>query len=817
MSIKPIEFPFAKINEKFKEAYSEDLKKGIFKLFLESYVKFNMAIHLAWILKIKRDNISETIRIMIIQLYQKPPSIGYCYSLSKIINTYLLAEYKDGSIWYSFSYFFKNNQKLLDKLIEYRNGDAHGTLNLTAENYKEIGKAIQGLILQPLYTSSSLFISGSAVADNIDISLPFDFDQNKKFIFIREGVINDYSDLKLFGNELMLFPFMIGDQNGNIFLWNQKSGKKGVFFNYLENDGSKLEVPNLTECTGFPYEDWKKSANPLFLNYLKIRNDFIELKINDKNIGAEEWQNDFIYLKKLESELALPLSERVRYTDYLIGLNQKLIVINDRVILAFFNQKIFELKCEIKNLESEEGSYVINNIMNSCKFLFKYNLEIGDMQKSNFYFKEFYKLLPSLYFASELSHAKSNYLTQLKLWQDINIIEKANNKLNILSLFLIIISGALCILLQSFLYALISILPIAYHILNMLNSFQFNSKFGSQGLYNISSDFVFTKKQLQKVKDILTAILVPSNNLSMIASILTFANKDKAEKVDTYIEDLFDITLLYYDFDTFKNPIKLIGKDFNEFSTMMMENDLLTLQIHYMNLKKNKISFDYLLNIHESNSVKLKYDHWKKFKKENFEISNNYSPIKIAFVHQLLNEINWFWNANRLISFINEKLKNNNKETNFEEYYWEKTSNSLNFTDHFYLLAYSNVIIGDYEKALEYFKNVSENGQGKRKYEAGYNVIQLHGYLGQIKKMILSTFNLERQLSILDNEDLGDLAELKKWVINNSNFHNERIKKGKISIFDDNLQFNSDTTFIVKFGFKFLPDDYQFINLVYRV
>jgi hypothetical protein len=244
-----------------------------------------MAIHLAWILKNKREKISETIRIMIIQLYQKPPSVGYCFSLSKLINAYIIEDQNDSSVWFKFSYFFKNNLRHLDKLIEYRNGDAHGTLNLTAENFNEISKAIQSLVLQPLYNSSNLYISNITNIDNINFSIPSDINPSFQMLFIREGVYSDDSDLKIFGNELILFPFIIADQSGNIFLWNQKSGKKGVFFNYLENEGNKIEIPNLTDFTGFPYDDWKKTATTLFLNYLKIRNDFAFCGVGRKRRG----------------------------------------------------------------------------------------------------------------------------------------------------------------------------------------------------------------------------------------------------------------------------------------------------------------------------------------------------------------------------------------------------------------------------------------------------------------------------------------------------------------------------------------------------
>jgi hypothetical protein len=273
----------------------------------------------------------------------------------------------------------------------------------------------------------------------------------------------------------------------------------------------------------------------------------------------------------------------------------------------------------------------------------------------------------------------------------------------------------------------------------------------------------------------------------------------------------------FLNLDSFKKPIKLIGKDFNEFLDLMMENDLLRLQMYYKNLKKITISFDSLLNIHESRSVKLTIIHWNKFKKQKFDISNNKYPIKIAFIHQLLNEINWYWNANKLVYFVDNKIKNTNKSIKLEEYFWESTSNNMNYTDHFYLLAYANVITSNYDKALEYFKKVSDNGQGIRRYQASYNLIQLYGYLGQIKNMVLSIFSLERELAILDINDMGDLKEMQNWVINNSNFHREHIKKSKISIFDDNLNFNSNTTFIIKFGYEFLPSDYKFIHLVLQI
>jgi hypothetical protein len=138
MSKKFISYPFNNAFEVFCQSRSIDKKKTLFKSWLEGYVKFNMSIHISWLLKQKQQDVPVNVRVQLVQLFQKPPSIGFCFALSKSVNKVVFEESSKDSVWYAFARFFDSNLQKISRLIELRNAEAHAISSIDKDEFIEI-------------------------------------------------------------------------------------------------------------------------------------------------------------------------------------------------------------------------------------------------------------------------------------------------------------------------------------------------------------------------------------------------------------------------------------------------------------------------------------------------------------------------------------------------------------------------------------------------------------------------------------------------------------------------------------------------------
>ena len=425
MDYNKVELPFEDFFLQYRNSVSESEKIQIFKNWLESYIKFNLGIHVSWILKNQTDNIPVNLRVLLVQLFQKPPSIGSCFSVSKFINKELLSKADIKTVFAKYANWFDKNESLFSKLIELRNKDAHSASSMNEKDLMEIENILQILLSNPILSNGILIISTNYELIKSKLEIPNGIEKlNIPLVLFKEGIFLHSDKIRLNGNELVLFPFVCAvkldeesainksvvkifadldrelianniDESSTssefyeidpfkqwyeLVFWNKRVSNKGLYSCYLNKTIQDLEISNITDLSGFPYDDWKRSTNPLFLKYLESKNKVVDEMLYDESVEVNTWFDEYLVAKRLESDIDLEHYEKITLREYVSGLLHKLKNVKDTDILVSYYKRISSIENELENESEIERPYLVQEIINSRVFLFKNSVELNDIE-----------------------------------------------------------------------------------------------------------------------------------------------------------------------------------------------------------------------------------------------------------------------------------------------------------------------------------------------------------------------------------------------------------------------------------------------------
>ncbi len=737
MSKKTYTLPINTAFAEFRQTRSNDTKKQIFKSLLETFVKMHLAVHVAWLLREKKNNVPLNIRVQLVQLFQKPPSLGFCNAISRSINKIFLDEAEKDSIWFEFARFFDLRQSEVARLIELRNADAHLSISIDKDYFIEIRTCLKELLSNPLFTNSSLIVASNDEVLKANIHLPEGLDPSSAdLLLIKEELVYEGEEWNLNGKELCLLPLAIGqlckEESAIAFFWNQRAGKRGIYSNYLDDNVENLEIQNITDLTGFPYEDWKRTANPIYLNYLQCRSNVLEDMYNDAAVGIEEWHNEYIVAKRLEKEVTLPVLEQISYSEYVKGILNKLKEENDQELSVIYHKKIAELREHNLEFSTKQDQILAKNIYASIVYLFLVAEKKKDVKKYNEYYKMALLFLPTLYYFVNDSSSSLKLLLgegkemlrflKMRIWQ-MRIKLLAYLLVTVLSFCFFKGTLLICILIVWLLFGFF----LVYRVGIKRNS-------------EISE--IITAKEL-KIKEI---------QRRLYQHILLITNEIK-EDANPVFEDIdFEIKQIFATSGTFeKRYIKAskfnkandyvfgMGYDFSDFEKIVWRLKFLR---YFINTPKannaKEISF----------SVKDR----GKFMRGKFEFK---SKTQGAYLSSCMNQI--IFNENLILIKKTEGNIENIINTEFESYFFEDTLYyEEEWNEHNQLLGFISTFKGDFKKSIAHFKMCT----GQNKFKSLYNLAQVYGATGSASNYFKTIIQLNQEIENLSEEENTNYPEL---------------------------------------------------------
>lgn len=370
--------------KEFKVADSIEKKMEIFKIWLEAIVKFNLSIHVGWLTKESGDNTPDFIKVQLVNFFQKPPSIGTCLSLSRSINNLIEKRNKTSRYYLPFQQIFYHHDELYSRLLELRNAHAHSTRNISAEELEGIAADMRTIANNPFYRNINLsFIMLSAhllEQGNLTDKGILDQAENRLYVPVIEidlitngsesvsstDITIEYSLTTV--EKIPLFPISVTNKLGNIFYWNQRKGQHGSYNSY-DLSTETINVKNITLITGFPFDDWKRSSDPLFVKYLELRNRISEISQIEASISLSSLSDNINLVKHIENEINLDPSDCMEKSQWLDVLYRRVTLEQDIEIRKYY-LKYIVIKCE-----AEVNKELINMALNCVEALFDCELD----------------------------------------------------------------------------------------------------------------------------------------------------------------------------------------------------------------------------------------------------------------------------------------------------------------------------------------------------------------------------------------------------------------------------------------------------------
>lgn len=671
-------------------------------------MKLNMAIHLSWILKSRKQDIPANLRVQIVQLFQKPPSIGFCHSICKSVNPIMVGDMKEENTQLSyFAKFFDRNESSLSRLIEIRNAEAHGTIKFEKDIHDEIRGHMQILIMQPLFTSACLIISGFEDMLKAGFDHPKGIEQSDyQFILLKEEVFieDEYSVLN--GTELCLFPFAVSNEKADICLWNQRSGKKGTYTSYLSDTVNKIEVTGITEFAGFPYDDWKRSANPIYVNYLTCRNKVQEELIDDEKIGIEEWHNEILHAFRLEKDLNLDKNEWIGYKTYVSGILQKLSKIEDDDIKLNYHRKIFDLKDKLDDFNDSDRGYLIQEIFKSCTFLLWNAIDENKRDKFNYFYKEGLALIPTRFYITGFLYDD----VLVKFCGGDKHLSKIKSERIFFILKIIFVIGLPISILFYFLNGLVIWVIVIIYLIFLI---KLNQKIVNNYFEFLNNDRIYKKKSIQKA----LFSLSKSFYLNISVKLNLDAVGTKNYKLETEYREIISVSENLS--KVFKEEQKVsnffIPKTYSDFQKINIKSQEITFEVMELNSENVLYSF-----------VDITNEDWLRYKQLQI---NSSSVEQLRYMQKGLNNIVYHRNFKILNNFfVNNKSKKYEIKPDFETHFWDDSNEQeLQWLNHNYLLGWCFAATNDLINSEKCYRKAAFEGKGPLAYFALYNLSQIYG------------------------------------------------------------------------------------------
>lgn len=342
--------PIKALHQEFLTSNEVEKRTAIFKLWLEAIVKFNLSVHVGWLLKNRSNNVPDNIKVQLINLFQKPPSIGVCLSLSRLINRVFPNRESTQSRLQEFRALFELYDSIFSELLEIRNAEAHSTRMITSFDLDKIQDYMNRISNNPFYTTEIIPISIDQYIEAKDNAMfdklsPSTFDNRKLPVLAGSG--NYIQGKRLGEDDIVLFPIAIFDSNDKLFLWNKRSGSGGKYSSY-SFDSESLAINNITDISGFPYDDWKRAANPIYLKYLELRARALDELPADNSIAIREIFDELNLARRLEVEAQINEYERITELQFLGTLYSRLKLVNVKSEKLYFWELIINRIDKIK-------------------------------------------------------------------------------------------------------------------------------------------------------------------------------------------------------------------------------------------------------------------------------------------------------------------------------------------------------------------------------------------------------------------------------------------------------------------------------------
>ena len=882
MDYNKVELPFEDFFLQYRNSVSESEKIQIFKNWLESYIKFNLGIHVSWILKNQTDNIPVNLRVLLVQLFQKPPSIGSCFSVSKFINKELLSKADIKTVFAKYANWFDKNESLFSKLIELRNKDAHSASSMNEKDLMEIENILQILLSNPILSNGILIISTNYELIKSKLEIPNGIEKlNIPLVLFKEGIFLHSDKIRLNGNELVLFPFVCAvkldeesainksvvklfadldrelianniDESSTssefyeidpfkqwyeLVFWNKRVSNKGLYSCYLNKTIQDLEISNITDLSGFPYDDWKRSTNPLFLKYLESKNKVVDEMLYDESVEVNTWFDEYLVAKRLESDIDLEHYEKITLREYVSGLLHKLKKVKDTDILVSYYKRISSIENELENESEIERPYLVQEIINSRVFLFKNSVELNDIENYNKHYNSVINFLP-FYFYQGLHPA-------IPLIDMIGGVERMArmDKKKIFQRNLFYVGNLVFVLLMIFIFrqwllftSLTLLLILDYVVIKNLRRFtNFNM------IYSSHKTKSYLENHIHYVLGYLASggegLHIYSNSknielsevfaLSVLEEKIDFNNRSFAQKV------LFALLTERSDF------LKIgLRRNFLKY-ILTTESNLVLGSSKEVVLEQLGISMAIRLGANDTilvyktsgdlSEYDLSYEDRIRFIKD--DIQSN-SIIQKAYTIHMLNKVIYYENIVKCYHMINNNVRYSLKTRLIGDRRYRTThhmfsdrfcegsySHDLDFRDYNYLLAFLSAYLGDLDDALSFFISANEVSNSKWELFTLWNIAQIYGAQRQTMKCFEVYLIIDKKMKLLNSDQRNILGN---WVEDDIRVVIEKINielnKIDSNVNEPQIAFDSMPVVKNKFSLAFapneLPSEMKYIKLI---
>ena len=418
--------PIKELHQEFHSSSDINSRTSVFKLWLEAIVKFNLSVHVGWLMKNRRDNVPDNIKVQLVNLFQKPPSIGVCLSLSRLINRIIPASESIHGRMTEFRALFEASDSLFSELLEIRNAEAHSTRPITSFDLDRIQDYMNRISYNPFYALEVIPIQVNEYVEAREVSMfanlnPTTFDNRKLPVLAGSG---NYKPGNLMGeDDIVLFPVAVFDEKDALYLWNQRSGSNGKYSTYSKKSDSVV-VNNITDISGFPYDDWKRSANPIYVKYLEVRSKALDDLPANKDISIREVFNELNLAKRLEDDAQIREYERISEFQFLSIIYSRIEEIADASEKVYFLSFIVERIEEYKTDVIDDFRRLRELQLRSLLLLIKVEIDKKSYNRASdlsiFFIKKYIELTKSFY-------NQYNYSTFISLFRTISAKYYENN------------------------------------------------------------------------------------------------------------------------------------------------------------------------------------------------------------------------------------------------------------------------------------------------------------------------------------------------------------------------------------------------------
>ncbi len=789
-----------------------------FKKWLEKFIKYNLAIQFSVLQKEDWD-IPPNLRVLIVKFFQTPPSLGLCLNIIRHIIPLINNSIKIND---QFSYYFKifkKNIYLLEELIQIRNIEAHGLRPLNAKDWQKINTNISKLIEIPIFYSTQLFYS-----KNEQLSTHKLTDKNIYSVCMKSEDVTDIEPHSILNPYNFLFPIMICDSDGNLFYWNKKNGNNGIYTMYSDTS-EVIEIKEITRFIGFPYDDWRNSNNPDFINYLKYRSNATDVLFQDASIDINHWYSELLVARRLEVELNLDKNERISHVWEAEAIIEKLLPVTDEELIKKYRLIIFELHKQFDEIDFEQQQLLIQHIVDSGIVLIEYYSIIKKHHLGIPITCNIIKLLPRMRY---LGWRTEHHI--LKLWGIYIKIQKyrgifiAIKNPAILSVITTVILMTLKIENPLAIFLFFPILFTFILIQALIKGVDFKTL-----NYNLNRIENNQDVKIDNIKFVLTFLKTAYGKMWIRFTSL----QDSSIINSSTVRDLPFIDTSEADWQAFFKNGVLFGAlkrkkifNYNDLIRLFPDNVKGTHVIYAI-----KEYFNYCLNIGKPEMI-VQFgwtEGWAAVGKVNSDLSNVrrawfdddgfINEYEIEFYTTCINELICYYNTAILLNTLKTGAET---MADFHNTFYSNSADreidlqQISHKDlvrHYYLFGFICSVLKNYSAAIEYFQNVYYKSTNENKLYAKYNIMFLHAAKGDVAKYITCCLDLDAEIKFSNRKIV---EQIPSWLIKKVQSMSEEFQrqlKNNPNLLSQTLVWTENKSFTLGFAPMALADEAKNIKV----